>query len=86
MALGTLVLSSDCGGMKEAVEDGINGFLFENRDIAALLHQLKRINTLKSSEVCEILQKARNTIEDSFNHRKMIDGFVDLYKGLQLID
>ncbi|NNK71725.1 MAG: glycosyltransferase family 4 protein, partial [Flavobacteriaceae bacterium] len=33
MALGTLVISTDCGGMKEVIQDGKNGFLVPLRDV-----------------------------------------------------
>ena len=40
MAIGTPAISSNCGGMPEAIEHGINGYLFENRNTADLADKI----------------------------------------------
>jgi colanic acid/amylovoran biosynthesis glycosyltransferase len=79
MALGTLVLSSDCGGMKEAIEHGRNGFIFENRNREDLKNQLLSISKMREQHVLDILSDARNKIEEKFSDKKMIAGFRELY-------
>ena len=33
MAVGLPVISSNCGGMNEVIQDEINSFIFQNRDL-----------------------------------------------------
>lgn len=40
---GTPVIASDIGGVRDAVQDGVNGFLFEMGNVAALQRVLQRV-------------------------------------------
>ena len=35
------VISSDCGGMKEIIKNGYNGYLFKNRNVLDLVDTIK---------------------------------------------
>ena len=50
MAFGVPVLSTDVFGVPELVDDGINGWLFEARDIGALIAGLHRVLSLTPDE------------------------------------
>jgi len=43
MACGLPVVTVDCGGMREAVEDGIEGFLVPSRDPQAIADAIRRL-------------------------------------------
>ena len=79
MALGTLVLSSDCGGMTEVINHSSNGFIFKNRNIEHLTEILKLISKLELAEVNKITSNARETIEKQHNQDQMVQGFKQLY-------
>ncbi len=79
MAFGVLVISSDCGGMSEVIEDGVNGFLFENRSKESLLSKLMLVSQLKNEEYQRITKNARQTIEERFTEGNMVDGMLNLY-------
>ena len=82
MALGTLVLSSDCGGMTELINHGSNGFIFKNRNIEHLTKTLELISKLELAEVNKITSNARETIEKQHNQDQMVQGFKQLYQEI----
>ena len=51
------VISSDCGGMKEIIKNGYNGYLFKNRDSLDLV---KSFNTFLNSSSLEKENLVRN--------------------------
>lgn len=79
MALGVLVISSDCGGMSEVITDGENGFLFENRSRVGLLSKLILASQLTNTEYQRITLNARKTIEARFTEEEMVNGMMNLY-------
>jgi glycosyltransferase involved in cell wall biosynthesis len=56
MGVGRAVLASNIGGIPELVEDGINGYLFEPYDHAALAHGMARLAS--HPEVCRRMGEA----------------------------
>jgi len=79
MALGTPVISTNCGGMAEVIEDGVNGFLVPVRDPQAMAMAILRFSSLSPQERHAIAQAARRTIEERFHIRQMVEGMVGLY-------
>ena len=81
MALKKTVIVDDCGGTKEFVINGVNGFLIKN-------HSINEIGDLiidllyKESKRNEIGIKARNTIMSMFTLEKMGIEFEKLYNEL----
>lgn len=80
MALGVLVISSNCGGMSEVIEDGVNGFLFDKRSREGLLSKLILVSQLENEEYQRITINARKTVEDRFSEEKMVNGMLELYR------
>jgi colanic acid/amylovoran biosynthesis glycosyltransferase len=80
MALGTIALSSNCGGMPELIEDGINGLLFDNRNVVDLANKLLEYATLNDETKYNIALNAKKTIYNKFNRIRMIDEFEKIYK------
>ena len=79
MALGTPVISTDCGGMAEVIEDGVNGFLVPVRDPQVLAAAIVRFAGLPEQERQAIALAARKTIEQRFYVRQMVEGTIALY-------
>jgi len=79
MALGTIVLSSDCGGMTEVIQDGINGFVTKSRDAAAMVQKVETIIALSDNEKAIIRDNARATICNRFSEYQMVKGILELY-------
>ena len=79
MALGIVVVASDCGGMSEVISDGHNGFLFKNRSREDLLNKLLQVSKLTSKEYETIAVNARRIIEENHTEEKMVEGMIKLY-------
>ena len=80
MALGTIALSSNCGGMPELIEDGINGLLFENRNSIDLANKILGFTKMIDKEKQIITENARETISAKFTKTRMLDEFEILYR------
>ncbi|RME04001.1 MAG: glycosyltransferase [Bacteroidetes bacterium] len=80
MALGTPVISTDCGGMAEVIEDGVNGILVPTRDTQALAEALMRFAVLSPEERKRLALAARQTIEQRFQQKQMVDKMIALYR------
>jgi colanic acid/amylovoran biosynthesis glycosyltransferase len=79
MASGTIVLSTNCGGLNEVIVDGDNGFLTPIRNAAAMANKILEIAKLTNDQKLIIKQNARITIENQHSFLKMINGFEALY-------
>ena len=82
MALGTLVVSTNCGGMGEVIEDKVNGYLIPIRDASAIVSALKHVSELSLESYQTITNAARKTIENQHSHKKMISDMQDLYENV----
>ena len=82
MALGTLVVSTDCGGMSEVITDNKNGFLVPSRDSEAIANALKKVSEINVETYKNLTKTARNTIEAKHNHENMILEMKDLYQAV----
>ena len=80
MALGTLVVSTNCGGMGEVIEDKVNGYLMPIRDASAMVSALKHVSELSLESYQTITDEARKTIEKQHSHKTMISDMQDLYE------
>ena len=81
MALGTPVISSDCGGMNEVVKNN-NGYLFKNRDSLHLAEVMQKMVLLRSEIREEMIINAKNHIEKNHNPITFSDEFNDFYNSL----
>ena len=82
MALGTLVISTNCGGMEEVVEDEKNGFIVPVRNPEAIAQKLKKVASLSKEEYQLICNEARNKIAYQHSNQKMIEGMKALYHSV----
>lgn len=79
MQLGTLVLSTDCGGLDEVIQDGVNGFLVPIRNPEAMAVAIQKIQGLSKEEKQKIIAAAKETIENRHTASKMVEGMLGLY-------
>ena len=79
MALNTLVLTTNCGGMDEVIEDGKNGFMVPIRDAEQMAQKIRLIMSLGDEEKSRISDNALLTIESQHTEEKMVDGMMELY-------
>lgn len=81
MVLGKIVITSDVGGLKEVVNDGINGFTFKCGDEADLRSKL-RIVLSQMNSFGELKRQAANDVIDRFNIRSSSEAYYRLYAEL----
>jgi glycosyltransferase involved in cell wall biosynthesis len=79
MTVGTIVISSDSGGMPELIEDNTTGYLFLNRDPFSLANTIIKATQARQELLQEIRRNAKNKIKADFSRDRMINEFVALY-------
>ena len=80
MAIGLPVISSDCGGMKEIINYGRNGFYFPSRDSVALEKLLLKVMNLGIEERERIIREGEKFINRNLNTTLIKSQFHDFYK------
>ena len=82
MALGTIVVSSDCGGMEEVVIHNETGFIFSLRNVDAMVGSVEEAINLSDEQYNRITMNARYQIEKNHTLPKLISGMKALYNSL----
>lgn len=80
MAAGTLVITTDCGGMKELILDGVNGFVVPMRNPTQLANSIQECSLLSIEKYNEVTLNARKTVETYHSMEKMVGDFNQMYK------
>lgn len=79
MALGLLVISTDCGGMSEVVKDQETGWLVPVRDPNAIADAIMEVSMTSGVELQSIMQNAHDFVKTEFNAEDSIQEFLELY-------
>jgi glycosyltransferase involved in cell wall biosynthesis len=81
MAAGKPVVATDCGGNRELVAEGENGFVIPVGDTDALADRLTRL--WHDRTLCNRMgEVGRIRIEQEFSRGKVLDQFAALYQGV----
>lgn len=83
MALGTLVIASNCGGMSELINQN-NGMLVPNRNAIALAEAISRVQTMTIKEYQALTSEARNIVEKNHDASQMITEMNKFYESVKL--
>lgn len=81
-AVGTPVIATRCGGIPEAIVDGVTGFIVDPLDadgFAACIHQIR---AWSADERASFSKKARQEIKDHFSWRRVAVDYLALMKSL----
>ncbi|HMQ67484.1 MAG TPA: glycosyltransferase family 4 protein [Ignavibacteria bacterium] len=79
MAAGVPVVTTDCGGMNEAVEDNINGYIVRIREPELMADKISEYIRSEGKSVPELIKNAKAVIEEKFSPERQIKDFADLY-------
>jgi len=82
MALKTMVLSTDCGGVTEVVNEGVNGFIVPIRNARRMAEKIMEIANLSENEEIEIIEQATKTIKENHSEKQMVTEMLALYKSI----
>lgn len=81
MASGLFVISTDVGGLKEIVKDGVNGKIVLSQDPKDLAEKMEWTIT-NIAEARRLGKKNRNYAFDKFESTKIVRQIIDIYKEL----
>jgi colanic acid/amylovoran biosynthesis glycosyltransferase len=82
MALGTIVVCSNCGGMEEVVRDGETGFVFPVRDVDAMVAKIEEVIKLPDEAYLHVTHEARQLIDKQHSLPNLIQSMHHLYASL----
>lgn len=80
MALGLPVLITNCGGVPELIEDGVEGWVVPMRDAEAMAKEIIKFSKLSLKEVEKIRLAARKKVELQHSEEGMVKGMEGLYR------
>jgi colanic acid/amylovoran biosynthesis glycosyltransferase len=79
MLLGTLVVSTNCGGMIEVVKDEITGLIVETRDSMAICNAIDSIKSLSPITLSKMTEDAFVLVSHQNSEDAMIKGMTAVY-------
>lgn len=79
MALGTFVISTNCGGMEEVIRDGVNGFIVPLRDNEAIKESILRYINTPIDRRLKMIVNARKTIIEKHLVDNQVNQMIELY-------
>ncbi|MCK8479557.1 glycosyltransferase family 4 protein [Psychroserpens algicola] len=80
MAAQKLVLTTNCGGMEEAVIDGENGFVVPIRNVQQMAKKIQEISQMSETQIKNLTDNALATIKKQHTENLMVEGMFDLYQ------
>jgi len=81
MACGLPVITTDCGGIREAVDDGVEGYLVPTRDPESMAEAIVRLAKDPYLRI-KMGQAGRKRVLRQFNLQDQAQKFIDLYLTL----
>lgn len=80
MALGTPVVTTNCGGMSEVIEDGVNGFIVPIRNPKAMAEAIVRFTKLDATQKQRMVDNAKETIRQKHLLSIQVHQMAELYE------
>lgn len=79
MALGVPVLSTNCGGISELIENGVEGWVVPIRNPEAMAEGVMAFSNLSLERINEVRGAARKKVELQHSEEGMVRGMEELY-------
>ncbi len=80
MAAGVPVISTDCGGMGELINNRVNGWLIPQRDPKAIAEALKEMKAMKPEALLHLTRNANNLVKHRLTWEQQITKYEKLYE------
>jgi glycosyltransferase involved in cell wall biosynthesis len=81
MGRGTPVICSSGAGASSLIEDGVNGFVFENENSQALANAISRCISMTLEQRGAMTNAARSTVENELNPRRIAEKYLLAYEA-----
>lgn len=81
MAYGKAVVVTNVGNTAEVIQDGVNGFIVEKKDVDSFVERLSRFIN-QPEKRAELENKAQKDFTEKFSNQIMISHYKKLYKSL----
>lgn len=82
MAIGVPVLTTDCGGMAEVIEDKVNGYIVAVRNPELLAERIMSFINAENEFKKNLTKRAKDVIAREFGRDKQIREFSDFYQSI----
>ena len=79
MLLGTLVVTTDCGGMTETVTHGETGWVVPVRNPEAIAKTIVELKNTSPEKLVKMVEGARQKAEEQHNENRMVASMLALY-------
>lgn len=79
------VITTRRHGCMEAIDEGITGFLFEERDTKGLIAQIEKFLSMSIEERAEMGRKARTKMERQFDRQIVVDAYLDEINKIETV-
>lgn len=76
-ACGRAVITTKRTGCRETVEDGLTGYLVEEKDVSQLVKAMERFLLLDAEERIQMGKKGRQKVESEFDRKKVTQSYMD---------
>ena len=76
-ACGRPVITTNVSGCREAVEDGLTGFLVEKQSAKNLIEKIEKFLALSHEQKRQMGLAGREKIEQQFDRRKVVDSYCE---------
>ena len=82
LANGTPVITSDCGGPTEFIEDGVNGFIVPIKDSQSVADRIRLLYQNREA-LDKLAQNARKTIETNMSHSRTVEHTLEYFERMK---
>ena len=82
MALGTPVISTDCGGMQELITHKKEGWIVPTYSVEEMANQILEFSKMHVVEICKVKKNARLKVKKQHAEEQMVEGMLKLYSSV----
>jgi L-malate glycosyltransferase len=82
MSIETIPICTSVGGVKEIIQDGVNGFLIPSNDYKMLADKLYYLSQMDITQKTKIKKCIKETITNQYSLNKNIKSLMDLYDNI----
>lgn len=80
MHAGSVVVAANAGGVREQVEDGVTGFLYEPSNVDEMAEKI--VQALRLTDLAQMGERARQSVERRFTKTPSLQALLNVYNEL----